>query len=332
MINYLIDKFFYSKNTELNNIFGIKKQTVILLGDGFFARGFMRYINNNNFHIIQIYKDEFINPQDIMYDLQHNNLFNNLFNNPIHFRDFFTKPADVKIKTTINNLDITTPNKVKINNEYYKYNYLVVGLGANKSLYDWRNELQSHSKNNLSSKNYLSSNNIISIIGMGPSGIELSCILSKYKNIYLFDTLSKETIFKNKENLFNILENKNIKMMFETKYNNSYSKDFIFCGGTKTNILTNNYKPNNYLQINENIYIGGDCNYNNNIKTAQNAYQQGVYVAKRLNGEIEGEYKYNHNGNSLNIGDNKVLIENHSFIPDGIYPDFIIKIYSFFLI
>ncbi len=319
MINYLLDKFFYSTNNDINNIFGIKKQTVVLLGDGFFARGFMRYINNNQFNIVQIYRDEFINPQDIMYNLQRNKYFIK----GLHFRDFFTKPADIRIKTNINNLDISIPNRVKINNEYYNYNYLVIGLGANKSLYDWKNEL-----------NFLINNNInnISIIGMGPSGIELSCILSKNKNIYLFDLLSKDIIFKNKENLLKILETKNIKLMFETKYNNSYPNKLIICGGTSPNKLTNNYKPNNFLQINENIYIGGDCNYNNYIKTAQNAYQQGVYVAKRLNGEINEEYKYYHNGTSINIGDKSVLIENHKILPNGIYPDFIIKIYSLFFI
>ncbi len=121
-------------------------------------------------------------------------------------------------------------------------------------------------------------------------------------------------------------------MMFETKYNSNYSNDFIFCGGTKPNNLTINYKTNNYLQINENIYMGGDSNNTNINKTAQVAYQQGVYVAKRLNGEIDTEFNYNHNGSSLNIGNKKVLIENHKIIPDGIYPDIIIKIYSLFFI
>ena len=42
------------------------KQNVLLLGDGFFARGFLHHINFNKFHVTQIYKDEFINPQDII--------------------------------------------------------------------------------------------------------------------------------------------------------------------------------------------------------------------------------------------------------------------------
>jgi NADH dehydrogenase FAD-containing subunit len=317
MKSYLVNKLFYSTNSDLEKNNVIKKQKIILLGDGFFARGFLRYIDNNKYIITQIYRDEFINPQDIMYSLQHNTNYK-----PLHLRDYFTKPADIKIKTNITELDISISNKVKINDTFYNYNYLVIGLGANKSLYEWKNEINKI--------NDINSN--ISIIGMGPTGIELSCILSETKKINLFDMFSKETIFKNKENLLKILENKNIKMMFETKYNSNYSKDFIFCGGTKPNNLTINYKTNNYLQINENIYMGGDSNNINYNKTAQVAYQQGVYVAKRLNGEIDTEFNYNHNGTSLNIGNKKVLIENHNIIPDGIYPDIIIKIYSLFCI
>ncbi len=315
MKSYLINKLFYSTNIDLEQYYKIKKQQIVLLGDGFFARGFLHYIDNNKFSITQIYKDEFINPQDIMYSLQHNKYYN-----PLHLRDYFTKPADIKIKTKITELDITKPNEVKINGTYFNYNYLVIGLGANKSLFEWKNDIINN--------NY---NNNLSIIGMGPTGIELSCILSENKNIYLFDMLSKDTIFKNKDNLLKILESKNINMMFETKYDSKYSKDFIFCGGTKPNNLTIHYKTNNYLQINENIYMGGDCNIDYN-KTAQVAYQQGVYVAKRLNGEIDTEFKYNHNGTALNIGCKKVLIEDHNFLPNGIYPDIIIKIYSLFCI
>ena len=111
MINYLLDKFFYSINYEIQKDYQIKKQRIILLGDGFFARGFLHYIDRNRFHITQIYKDEFINPQDIMYSLQRNKYYQKAF----HLRDYLTKPSDIIIKTNITDLDITTKNKVKIN-------------------------------------------------------------------------------------------------------------------------------------------------------------------------------------------------------------------------
>ena len=48
--------------------------------------------------------------------------------------------------------------------------------------------------------------------------------------------------------------------------------------------------------------------------------------------KLEEEYKYKSNGISLNIGDNKVMIESHNIVPDGVYPDYIIKLYSMFCI
>ena len=117
--------------------------------------------------------------------------------------------------------------------------------------------------------------------------------------------------------------------------NNNYN---IFCIGTKPNILTSNFKINESLQVSskdifyKNIYSGGDGVNSKYIKTGQLAYQQGAYVAKRLNGETDDIFKYSHNGISLHLGNKKVLIEGHNFLPDNIYPDFIIKLYYIFFI
>jgi NADH dehydrogenase FAD-containing subunit len=117
----------------------------------------------------------------------------------------------------------------------------------------------------------------------------------------------------------------------------------IMCVGTRANNLTSNFKVNNYLQIlinnndnynynyYDNIYLGGDAiNSTKYIKTGQLAYQQGKYVAERLNNNKE--FKYEPNGIALNLGDKKVLIENHNIVPNGVYPDFIIKLYSLFFV
>jgi NADH dehydrogenase FAD-containing subunit len=86
------------------------------------------------------------------------------------------------------------------------------------------------------------------------------------------------------------------------------------------------------IRIIYDLFIYIDAHYNNNLKTAQVAYQQGAYVAKRLNGEINKPFEYSHNGISLHLGNKKVLIEGHNILPDNIYPDFIIKLYSLFFI
>ena len=114
----------------------------------------------------------------------------------------------------------------------------------------------------------------------------------------------------------------------------------IYCVGNKCNNLTKNIKINDKLQMIEfnNVYIGGDCiDSVEYIKNAQCAYQQGVYVAKRLNhfsNNISNDeiFEYKSKGTSLNVGDKQILIQNHAIIPDGIYPDFFIKLYSVFCI
>jgi pyruvate/2-oxoglutarate dehydrogenase complex dihydrolipoamide dehydrogenase (E3) component len=309
----------------------INKENVVLLGDGFFARGFLHYINYNKFKITQIYKDEFINPQDIMYSLERDQKYEKTF----HFRDLinkFFKPKYTKIKEEIKSMEINN-NTININNNNYKFDYLVIGLGANKSLADWNKEI-----NNMYSLKY------INVIGMGPIGLEIANILSnKNHSIKMFDLLEKDKVFnyvspKNKDLLFDNLNK--VDMNFGKKCNETFGYN-LYCIGSRPNILTQNFiPPNEYLQIDKNIYVGGDCSYSEYIKTGQIAYQQGVYVAKRLNGEKNGPFdepfdepfKYSHNGMSLHLGNKKVLIEGHPYLPDNVYPDFVIKLYSMFFI
>ncbi len=311
---------------------------VLLLGDGFFARGFLHHIDHDRFNVTQIYKDKFINPQDIMYNLQRNTNYSSGF----HFRDYihsFKKHS--RINMNIESLNIVNSNEVEINKEKYNFDYLVIGLGAQKSLKNWSDEINeiNNSNTNLS----------IGIIGMGPIGLELANILTSQINknhkIDMFDMLPKDKVLgyvnqNNKEYLLSLLNSKNISTTYEKMYNKDgkYNHDkVIMCVGTRPNNLTINYQINNYLQVKHdndyynNIYLGGDgVNSTKYIKTGQLAYQQGKYVAERLNNNKE--FKYKPNGIALNLGDKRVLIENHNIVPNGKYPDFIIKLYSFFIV
>ncbi len=312
---------------------------ILLLGDGFFARGFLHHIDYNQFNVTQIYKDSFINPQDMMYDLQRNKIYSE----HSHFKDYYNKSPTKKIMN-IESLNIINKNEVQINNDKYNFDYLVIGLGAQKTLKDWSNEINYFvNKSNLS----------IGIVGMGPIGFELANILKNKNNkIDMFDMLPKSKVLgyvndKNKEELLQLLYKKNISTTFEKMYNKTeYNHDkVIFCIGTRPHNLTINFKVNEYLQLKtegnmyyNNIYLGGDgLNSTKYIKTGQLAYQQGKYVAERLNNkelnkELNKEFVYESNGIALNLGDKKVLIEKHNIVPNGIYPDFIIKLYSFFFV
>jgi NADH dehydrogenase FAD-containing subunit len=304
------------------------KQNVVLLGDGFFARGFLHNINFKKFNITQIYKDPFINPQDLMYCLQRNIKYTNCF----HFRNLFINSVN-SIQTNITDLQLVDNNTIKINTDVYNYDYLVVGLGSHKSLRYWADEF-----NELVEKKNLS----IGVVGMGPTGFELSTILSNRHKIDLFDMLQKDKILyylssRMKEKLLVLLDKYGINTTYGQMYNpKNYNHDKVFyCVGSRPNSLTSTFnKSNNFLQHSSNIYIGGDCANSEFIKTGQMAYQQGAYVAKRLNGDIpiEQPFEYKCNGISLNIGEQKVLIEGHKYVPDGIYPDFVTRLYSMFFV
>ena len=326
-----------------------KKENIVLLGDGFFARGFLHNINYNKFFITQIYRDDFINPQDLIYSLQRNIKYTSGF----HIRDFIMKGPQKKIMTDIKTLEIVkkdsvsvshTYNQVHINNQdIYNYDYLVIGLGSQKSLNTWKNQF-----NELVDLK----NKSVGIVGMGPSGVELAMILSEQSSknkIHMFDMFTQDKVLtflssNNKNYILEMINQKNITTTFGKPYNSSEYKfdNVLFCGGSKSNEVNINlnkgfYKGydwglNQFLQLSsfKNIYMGGDYINRDFPKTAQVAYQQGAYVAKRLNGEIPSDetFEYKHNGSSINIGNKKVLIEGHNIIPDGVYPDFIVKLYS----
>jgi len=298
------------------------KETILLLGDGFFARGFLHGINRKKFNITQIYKDHFINPHDLLYIFQRNKRYEG----SLHLRDFLYKNPDIQIQEEIKKLEFSDQdNIVKINEKNYNYDHLVIGLGARKTLKNWSDDI-----NNMVNKKKLN----IGIIGMGPIGFELGSILSEHHKIDMFDMLPETKVLnyvsKNiKPQLLENIKNKSITTTYEKMYKSTdWTHDkVIFCVGTTPNILTSNFIINSNLQIpSTNIYIGGDCANSPHIKTGQMAYQQGIYVAKHLNVE------YKPNGISLNLGNKKVLIEDHNIIPNGIYPDIVIKLYSLFFI
>ena len=309
------------------------KPKIVLLGDGFFARGFLHNINFNKFHITQIYKDPFINPQDIMYSLQRNIRYNP--QSMLHLRDFFTRSVDHKIQTNINSLEINQiRNIVTVNNQSFPYNHLVIGLGSHKSLNQWKDEI-----NSLVSKPHM----MVGIVGIGPTGIELGTILSKYSNITMFDMLPKSKVLDTlrpatKDTILGALEERGIHTHFAKPYDSKeYNFDkVLFCGGSRMNSLVKDtgLVVNEFMQANRNIYLGGDCVETGFPKTAQVAYQQGVYVAKYLNGDIPYSKPFNFvsKGTAINIGDKKVIIEGHPIMWDGVYPDFIMKLYSLFCI
>ena len=215
-------------------------------------------------------------------------------------------------------------------------------------------------KNNI---NQYTADKKFAIIGGGISGVELaSYMASCCNNITVIEAMDKILPTMNDENkniIHEYLNNQNINfllnksvMKFEPScafakntdnitvtFKNDETAKFdyiIWTAGVKSNPLmfdifgTNkvNEKLNmlnndKELQPMSNIYAIGDCN---NIlpKSAQNAKQQGTYLAKQLNSKsFDEEYKFNNNGTIIHLHD-RVFIESKYYT--GYAPLFVHKI------
>jgi len=337
-------------NYDKNNRNTRPKEHIVLLGDGFLSRGFIDTIDKSRFTVTQIYKDTFINPQDMIYQLNKNKWVSN----SLHIRDLFRPQSDTKIQVELkdmryyNNTFIMNENETRLPIKM-KYDHLVIGLGSQTTLKDWEVTI----KNLI----HTSKNKNIGIIGMGPTGTELATILSRNNNITLIDSLHKENTFNYLSNSYknivlDILDNKKIHTIYNEFYDPLKHKfdTAVMCVGNRVNKLVGCVKIDNRFRdvTHKNVYLGGDCANSNLPKTAQLAYAQGIYIAKQINGAesrpfryIDGVlvksvdndfYNYKTNGLSLNIGDNTNIICGHKYIPDGKYPSEIIKLYSLFIV
>jgi NADH dehydrogenase FAD-containing subunit len=311
------------------------KPSVVLLGDGFLARGFLRYIDRKKFHITQIYKDPFINPQDVIYAFHQGSRFNP---DEPRWRFQSVRPADVKIQTEIKKLNLQD-GTVKINDINYPFDHLVIGLGAQKSVRSWVEDINALVGLKGSA---------IGIIGMGPIGVELGTILARQNKVTMYDMLAKEQTIqyvKSRSRSFveNFIREKGITVNYAQAFTPSGGSGdkTIFCVGNRPHPLSAGIPIDSCLRSQHwrNVYVGGDGASMPGLKTAQVAYQQGAYIAESLNrteslNRIEDEnepFQFVQKGLALNL-DGKVLIEGHALVPDGVYPAFVTRLYSMFFV
>jgi NADH dehydrogenase FAD-containing subunit len=306
----------------------------------------MATIDRSKFRVTQIYKDEFINPQDLFYNLENDKWVDS----PIHLRDFFIPDADVKIRETVTSLKYNQANLLELvvdanQTRTLHYDHLVIGLGSNTTLAEWASKIK---------KLIGKKDTNIGIIGMGPTGVELASILCRNNKITLMDALSFDNTLGyissyHKKYLLKHLNDRGVTTIFGTFYDPTkhHFSQTIFCVGNRINRLVDGNRVDGFFRdVNNNsVSIGGDCANTHYPKTAQLAYEQGVYIAKRLNGTENREFNYVGDslkvgdyynvfskGTAITIGSNRAIIDGHPYIPDGVYPSTILKLYSMFCV
>lgn len=312
------------------------KQNVVLLGQGWFAKGFMEHIDKYQYKITNIYRHEFVNtpmllktikqdPATLLVDQMASDNTNN-----------FVNLIDNKIKDDIKEIDISNEivitNKEKIS---WKNGYLVCGLGSHTDIGTfWTNKINELRQ--------LKKNQKICIVGIGLTGSELGFYLNDLKhNITIYDGLPDVYTFltlEGKKYILNRLKCCNINLFTNKMFSENDKQLFnhvIFAVGSRPNDLTSKWKLTPYLNLegHSNIYSGGDgrsiedklqlqpslrlreasplCPSTSALpRNAQVAYEQGKYVALRLNSKKNNkEFKFENKGIAMYIGSNKYYVE-----------------------
>lgn len=252
------------------------------------------------------------------------------------------------IKDTIKDVDFDK-QILMTENDKIKYDYVIFAHGAQINTFNIpgvkENCLFLKTKKDADTihKNLklLEPNANVAVIGCGLTGSELiGCLLDKKKfNITAIDGLSGPLQMFNKSNINKTLDlwkNNNVNMIFNSfvkhiEPSTIYFKDnkveydlAIWCGGVKIYPLSQliNKKldleskrgilVNPYLKFHKNAFAIGDCADAGVFPTAQNATQQGRYLAQRFNNSFKDqqEYTYKDKGKLCYIGEKNSIFEN----------------------
>lgn len=313
---------------RLGDIFNqdIKKKHVVVVGYGWGSRSFCNTINTNKYNVTVISKNKYMLNTTKLKDsinVYHRNLL--LYDCPKKIK-FIT---DECINIDIKNKEIKTPKYT------YKFDELIVSVGSENNDFGISGVKENcHFVKSIEDlvklKNKLSSTNIMTpiiILGAGPNGLELAFQLSKfYKNIKVIEALPSilpmfnETTIKmvkeelQKSNIELELNNKVQKIHknhIETLNNMYFYQIAIWTCGIKPNSLikklTNErFTVDSNLKFKDSIYAIGDiiASKDNGPPTAQNAKQQGEYLARFFNNDfVAPDYKYNEKGKIIHTKD-----------------------------
>ena len=327
------------------------KQNIHIIGSGWASIGFLKHIDTNKYNVTVISDNlKFCYTPLLAY---------NCTNNINLEQDITSINPNIKtIKTKIIDIDINNNKIIDIDNSKINYDYLIFAHGSDVNTFNIKGIKENtfflktyddsiKIKNKISS---LKENSTIAIIGCGPTGSELigNLLDNNNHNILAIDGLKKPlTMYPEKisDYTLDIWNNFNITTFFnnfvnKVDKNNIYFKDTnisydmaIWCGGIKSNKLTNNINKNlnnnckfgipisNTLNVISpklnfsNIFAIGDCSYSKLPPTAQVAYQQGQYLANNFNKDFKNinNFKYQDKGKICYIGNSKSVFHINYF-------------------
>lgn len=308
------------------------KKKVILLGSGWFSKGFIDHIDRKKFQITNI-SETISNNKTLA--ISKTNVQCPKIKYP-HFDDV------EYIDEHINEINLQTCTVATDKSMYdFSGNYLVCGLGSEKSQYSWNEDIEKI-LDNVPGK--------IDVIGAGITGTELSFMLSDIGfRVNLFDMIDPYELMNERIRIY--IEKRQKGLLIDLKKHTKYEKsdgeqnNLMFNAINKNyNSLTRQWHINKYLSVdmhdNEGhviqsfprVFAGGDCVKLGNSdmqlnRTAQDAYAQGTYVAHHMNGYSLKQYYQKAKFRSIYVGNNESMIYHDSHNSYIIVPQFIIDWY-----
>lgn len=267
------------------------KKPVYLLGQGWYAKGFMDNIDTKKHKITNIYDKTFTNTGQCIRHPEKKIPFD-------YDIDFINKTI----------MDIDVQNQTIFAQDLsidFSENIVVCGVGDHVPVKKWETAIDT-------------SGQTFSIVGAGLVGTEIAFKLAdENKNITMYDGLPVTHEFlppSLKKYVMNEMNKKNIVLHVNRFYNKEPCDKVIFATGSRPNMLTQKWIQTQNLQLEYenklycNMYFGGNCVWNTQIDnvgapTAQLAYDQGKHVATCLNNNELKPYKPKNFIYTMYVGD-----------------------------
>lgn len=278
------------------------KPNVIVVGYGWGGKAFCDNIDRSKYNIKVINKsDTFINTPKL-----------------VNFKELSSVETPIKERVNMGEVTKIEPEKqlIHLNDTFtYKYDYLVVATGSIPNTFniEGAETCQAYKTfdDAVNLNESLESNTEYQIIGAGPTGIEVAFELaSEGKKVTLIE--ASNTILPNfsdavREKVLKKLKQKEITLLLDhkvTKITDSLIETnkkqlpryyTLWMSGIKPLPLVSEInKIDGNLKFNEHTYVIGDSIRGYGPPTAQNAKQQGIYVANHFNNNFKSKpYKYN---------------------------------------
>jgi NADH dehydrogenase FAD-containing subunit len=297
----------------INNFFDKKKQhkpSVVVIGYGWGGAAFAQNIDDRKYNVSVISKRlSRLNQPYMIADLE---------------PSFTLPPSKMElIEDEAKSINFRS-KQVFGQTTSYPYDYLVVAAGSEPNDFGVKGvtkfcQMFKTEADLETLKAKLKTVSKVTVIGAGPTGIELALkIQSMGKTVEILEA-SPQILpgfsDKMRKELLSELERKQIKVSLEckiteiTQFNYKTTEHVVpyaglliwTCGQKPVEFVRNNpslMKPDQTLKVSDSVYAIGDCIQGHGPPTAQNAKQQGIYLAEYFNNDFAEltPYKFKEKG------------------------------------